>query len=64
VERLNFEANMIVRVQICGKCDPTYSKVDPNAHLALQKNVTAMARSGRFVFMGGHEKHQYHNASG
>jgi hypothetical protein len=55
-ERLNGEATMIVRVNIFGKDDPADSKLDPNAHLALQQNVTALTGSGRVGVMGDRDK--------
>jgi hypothetical protein len=52
LEWLNFDATMIVCFHGFGKDDPTDSKVDPNAHLALQQNVTALTGSGYVVIMG------------
>jgi hypothetical protein len=43
---------MIVRVLGFGKDDPAESKVDPNAHLSMKQNVTALTGSGRIVIMG------------
>jgi hypothetical protein len=51
LERLNFESTMIVCVHGFGKDDPMDSKVDPNAYLALQHNVTALTGSGCVIIM-------------
>jgi hypothetical protein len=56
LERLNFEATMIVRVHGFGKDDPTKLKMDPKGHLALRQDVTALTGSGRVVVMGENDK--------
>jgi hypothetical protein len=51
----NKDITMIVRALGFGKDDPAESKVDPNAHLSMKQNVTALTGSGRIVIMGNNK---------